>query len=120
MKHIPTAKHRDYFKPLASSANVQAAIMVLKPGQSSSDSAANEHPRAEQWVFVVSGGGRAKIGRRNVRLKPGSLLLIEKNERHQITNTGAEALVTVNFYSPPAYTKSAEVKPSVKTNHPGR
>jgi oxalate decarboxylase/phosphoglucose isomerase-like protein (cupin superfamily) len=39
--------------------------------------------------------------------------LIEKNEAHQIQNTGHEALRTINFYCPPAYTLVGEVKRSV-------
>ncbi|MDB5303134.1 MAG: Mannose-6-phosphate isomerase [Phycisphaerales bacterium] len=121
MKHLSIAKQRDFFKPLIASRNVQAATMVLKAGQSSSDQVENEHPKAEQWLYVIAGAGRAKVGRRAVRLKAGSLLLVEKNEPHQISNTGDEPLVTVNFYSPPAYTKKGEVKPSVKRrSRPGR
>jgi hypothetical protein len=37
-----------------------------------------------------------------------ALLLIEKGEPHQIINTGAP-LVTINFYSPPAYRKNGEL-----------
>ena len=88
--------------------------MVLGPGESSSEKVEDEHPRAEQWVFVVSGTGRAKFKRRSVGLKEGSLLLIEKNEAHQITNTGDGPLVTLNFYAPPAYDENGEVRPSVE------
>jgi mannose-6-phosphate isomerase-like protein (cupin superfamily) len=87
---------------------------VLKPGESSSDKPENEHPAAEQWLFVVTGAGRAKVGRRSLRLRAGSLLLIEKGEAHQITNTGNEPMSTINFYVPPAYTAGGDVKPTVK------
>ena len=60
MKHVNTSTQHRYFKPLLASASVQSAMMVLKPGQSSSDQPENEHPRAEQWVFVISGSGAAK------------------------------------------------------------
>jgi mannose-6-phosphate isomerase-like protein (cupin superfamily) len=56
----------------------------------------------------VKGKGRA------IALKAGSLLLIEKREPHQITNTGKEPMVTLSFYAPPAYTEDGEVKRSVK------
>lgn len=88
--------------------------MVLKPGQSSSDQPENEHPRAEQWLFVIAGAGNARVGRQSLPLKAGSLLLIEKGERHRIANTGERALITVNFYAPPAYTLSGQVKASVR------
>jgi mannose-6-phosphate isomerase-like protein (cupin superfamily) len=114
MKHVSTTNKKGLFKPLIESAAVQAATMVLRPGQSSSDEVVNEHPRAEQWMFVVSGSGRATVGRRSVKVAEGSLLLIEKGEAHRITNTGRGEMVTVNFYAPPAYSADGEVRPSVK------
>ena len=59
---------------------------------------------------MLSGSGRATVERRSVALKPNSLLLIEKSERHRITNTGRKPLVTLNFYAPPAYTKDGDLK----------
>jgi len=91
----------------------QAAVMSLRPGESSSEKIENEHPRAEQWLFVISGIGIAKIGRRRIRLNAGDLLLIPKKAPHQITNTGRARLLALNFYSPPAYTREGNVKSSV-------
>ncbi len=88
--------------------------MTLAPGDATSDAVENEHPNAEQWLFVVSGAGRATVGRRSVKVAANSLLLIEKGERHKITNTGRSPLVTLNFYAPPAYRKSGDVKLAVK------
>ena len=62
-------------------------MMVLRPGQSTGEPE-NEHPRSEQWLFVVSGSGKGGVDQRSVALKENSLLLIEKGEVHQITNTG--------------------------------
>ena len=109
MKLIATAKHRREFEVLIASRSTQAAMMTLQPGGSSSDAPENEHPQSEQWLFVVSGTGRARVAARSARLRPGSLLLIEKGEPHQITNTGRSPLVTVNFYSPPAYRSDGEL-----------
>jgi mannose-6-phosphate isomerase-like protein (cupin superfamily) len=89
-------------------------MMVLKPGGSSSGGPENEHPGDEQWLFVISGIGRAVVGGRSVKLREGSLLLIEQGEIHQITNTGRRELVTINFYAPPAYNGNGEVKRSVE------
>jgi mannose-6-phosphate isomerase-like protein (cupin superfamily) len=109
MKLIQTGRHRKFFEVLASTRHAQAAMMVLRPGQSSGE-LDNEHPWADQWLFVIAGSGKAKVGKRNLALKQGSLLLIEKGEVHQITNTGRRELMTVNFYSPPAYTESGELR----------
>jgi mannose-6-phosphate isomerase-like protein (cupin superfamily) len=115
MKHIRTATARGkLFKPLLNTTSVQAAMMTLAPGKSSSDEPVDEHPKAEQWLFVVSGSGVAIGKSSRIAIREGSLLLIQKNEPHQIKNTGRKPLVTINFYSPPAYTDDAEVRPAVK------
>lgn len=110
MKLIATGSKRSVFDVLHSSGNAQAAMMTLRPGGASSDQAENEHPRCEQWLFVLSGSGRATVGKRSVELKANSLLLIEKGERHRILNTGRKMLITFNFYVPPAYTKRGDLK----------
>ena len=114
MKHINVLKHIANFKPLVQSVDMQAAVMSLKRGESSSDDVENEHPLAEQWLFVISGTGTAKVGRQRLRLSAGSLLPIPRNAPHQITNTGRRDLLTLNFYSPPAYTKAGDVLWSVR------
>jgi len=104
MQLMATSKHRGFFKVITSTRDAQAAMMVLRPGQDTGEPQ-NEYPWAEQWMFVISGTGRARVGNRRVALKANSLLLIEKGEVHQIKNTGRRPLVTVNFYVPPAYTR---------------
>ena len=110
MKHFSVRGRQPFFKVLADGASSQSAVMTLKPGQSSSDEVTDEHPQSEQWLYVISGTGRAKFKKRSIALKQGSLLLIEKREAHQITNTGKSPLVTLNFYAPAAYGKDGEVK----------
>src|SRR4051812_16538508 len=114
MKHIKTTAARKMFQVLHSSRSAQAAMMTLRKGQSSSDRLEDEHPKAEQWLFVVSGGGQAITKKSRTRISAGSVLLIEKNEPHRIKQDGSKSLVTVNFYIPPAYTKEGDVIAAVK------
>src|SRR4051794_32955886 len=110
MRHIPTGSVRSFFKVLHSTGDAETAMMTLRPGQSTSDEVVNEHPRCEQWLFVIAGSGRATVGKRGVKLRENSLLLIEKGEPHRISNTGRGKLVTLNFYAPPAYTEDGNLK----------
>ena len=91
----------------------QAAEMVLAPGDKEGG-ADNRHRGADQWLFVLSGSGEAIIGRKRHRLRANSLLLIERKERHQISNTGRGLLRTLNFYVPPAYRKDGNPRPRGK------
>ncbi|HEX5470658.1 MAG TPA: cupin domain-containing protein [Lacipirellulaceae bacterium] len=113
MKHINTNEHPGMFDLIASTRDVQAATMTLRPGSASDEQPSNEHRGSEQWLFVVSGAGEAIVGKRRdqlhrIALQPGSLLLIERGELHQITNTGQRSLRTINFYAPPAYDSAGE------------
>ena len=108
MKHIKSGSKRKSFALLHSTRNLQAAAMTLKPGGTSDDEPSNEHPRSEQWLFVISGSGEARVGSvrnklRRVKLEENSMLLIEKGELHQIKNIARKELRTINFYAPPAY-----------------
>lgn len=77
--------------------------MTLAPGAESDEDSSNEHFWAEQWLYVVSGSGSARIGTRSIRLRAGSLVLIEKREPHVIRAGARSRLVTLNIYVPPAY-----------------
>ena len=101
------------FKVLLANRRVQAAQMVIAPGHSEGGPH-NRHSGADQWLFVISGKGAAITGGRRHALKKNSLLLIEHGERHEIRNTGQTPLKTLNFYSPPGYTKDGEELPRAK------
>jgi mannose-6-phosphate isomerase-like protein (cupin superfamily) len=87
--------------------------MVLEPGGAEGD-AGNRHRGADQWLFVLSGTGQATINGRRHKLARGTLLLIERREKHEIRNTGKAPLRTLNFYVPPAYRKDGNELPRGK------
>jgi mannose-6-phosphate isomerase-like protein (cupin superfamily) len=80
----------------------QAAVMVLTAG-GKEGGPDNNHHGADQWLFVTEGSGSATINGRKVKLKPGTVLLIEAGDRHEIRNTGRALLKTISVYAPPAY-----------------
>jgi mannose-6-phosphate isomerase-like protein (cupin superfamily) len=107
MRAIDTTKsRRREFAVLHRTRASQAATMTLAPGAESSEESSNEHAWAEQWLYVVSGTGTARVGKRSVRLRPGSLLLVERREPHVIR--ARSRLVTMNVYVPPAYRPDGE------------
>ena len=93
------------FLPLFEANGVQAAQMVIPPGgrEGGPD---NRHRGADQWLFVASGRGMAIVEGARRALRPGSLLLIERGERHEIRATGdgrraledGELLFTARLY----------------------
>jgi len=93
--------------------NAQAAERVIAPGDSEGGPK-NRHRGADQWLFVVSGRGRARVNGRSYSLSAGSLLLIERADQHEIKATGRVPLRTLNVYVPRAYTKSGDELPAAK------
>lgn len=95
------------FRVVLTQRTLQAAQMVIAPGgrEGGED---NRHRGADQWLFVVAGSGLATVEGKTQKLKAGSLLLIPRNQRHEIRNTGRTVLKTLNFYDPPAYDAAGE------------
>jgi mannose-6-phosphate isomerase-like protein (cupin superfamily) len=93
------------FKVVFGNRRAQAATMTIGPGDCEGGRD-NRHRGADQWLFVESGSGVAIIEGRRHSLRAGTLILIERGNRHEIRNTGRRPLRTLNVYVPPAYTKS--------------
>ena len=98
------------FRVVLGNRRSQAAEMVLAPGKAEGDPH-NRHRGADQWLYVESGTGVARINGRRYGLKAGTLLLIEKGDEHEIRNTGRGLLKTLNFYVPPAYDAEGDELP---------
>jgi mannose-6-phosphate isomerase-like protein (cupin superfamily) len=102
------------FKVITGNRRSQAATMTLAAGDSEGGPD-NRHRGADQWLFVESGTGLALVNGTRVKLRAGSLLLIERGDRHEIRNTGRTPLKTLNVYVPPAYTYAGDELPRGRT-----
>jgi mannose-6-phosphate isomerase-like protein (cupin superfamily) len=107
-----TLRFKEGFRVAVDVRQVQAAEMTIAPGghEGGPD---NRHRGADQWLFVVAGTGLADVEsrdevRKQVALTPGTLLVIERGERHEIRNDGDELLKTLNFYYPPAFNEEGD------------
>ena len=98
------------FRVAVTTRQAQAAEMVIAPGDAEGDRD-NRHRGADQWLYVVSGTGTAVVNGRRLPLRPGTLLLIERRDRHEVKNTGRRELRTLNIYVPPAYTRGGSELP---------
>ena len=102
-----TLRFGEGFRVAIGNRRSQAATMTIKPGDSEGGPD-NRHRGADQWLFVESGSGLAIVNGRRSKLRAGSLILIERGNRHEIRNTGRTPLKTLNVYVPPAYTKAGD------------
>jgi mannose-6-phosphate isomerase-like protein (cupin superfamily) len=115
---MSTVKHRilrfnHAFNVAIEGRDAQAAVMVIAPG-GTEGGPRNRHRGADQWLFVVAGTGAAVVDGNTTSLEAGSLLLIERGERHEIRNTGSQPLQTLNFYTPPAFDGDGDPLPAGK------
>ena len=90
------------FRVIARSERSQAAEMALPPG-GSTGGPDNRHADSDQWVLVMSGSGTAIVDGAEYELSPGTLLLIEAGEAHELRSAPEEQLATLNIYAPPEY-----------------
>lgn len=94
-------------------AHSQAAEMVILPGDKEGGPT-NCHRGSDQWLFVVSGNGKAIVNGHTYALKEGSLVLIERGDIHEVRATGDSPLETLNIYVPPAYKNEETPLPAGK------
>ena len=106
MKHA-TVRFGRGFRVIVGNRRSQAASMTLGPGDCEGGPD-NRHRGADQWLFVESGTGLAVVNGRRIALKAGSIVLIERGDRHEIRNIGRTPLRTLNIYVPPAYTAKGD------------
>jgi quercetin dioxygenase-like cupin family protein len=68
----------------------QLARATFEPGQ-----VATGHAHADMWeIFVCeSGCGRLTVGAETVGLRPGTCVVVEPGERHELANDGPDRLV---------------------------
>ncbi|HEV3051821.1 MAG TPA: cupin domain-containing protein [Longimicrobium sp.] len=108
---IRQLRYDEGFQVAIGNDRAQAATMVLAPGDAEGGPD-NRHRGADQWLYVVAGEGAATVEGEVHALRPGVVLLIERGEAHEIRNTGAGPLQTLNFYTPPAYTEDGDTLPA--------
>jgi len=101
MKRL-TVDSEEGFNIIAGTDRSQAATMAIDRG-GSTGGPDNRHTESDQWLYVLSGSATATVKGEKVKLTPGTLLLIEAGEPHEIVNNGSEPFRTLNFYAPPAY-----------------
>lgn len=111
--HSKRLKFGEGFRVAFQVRKAQAAEMVIAPGDSEGGPD-NRHRGADQWLYVVAGTGVALVEahgrRRGIALRAGTLLVIEKGEKHEVRNTGRTLLKTLNFYYPPAFARDGDPK----------
>lgn len=86
------------FRIIGGTKRTQVAVMVLFPGETSTYEDIQDI-RSDQWLYIISGCGWARVENTEIKLSKGSMLLIEAGEKYQIIST-IEQLQILNFFVP--------------------
>jgi len=71
-------------------------ITVFPPG---SKHDIHRHPNAEEFEYLVSGRGIARVGDADVELGPGEVVFVPKDDYHGFENTGDEPVFMIWGYA---------------------
>jgi len=95
-------KHESLWRVLHTTGRSQVAVMILAPGEASSDSP-SVHPGEDQLLYLIDGEVDAEVSGDRQRLHAGQLAVVPAGTPHRFINTGSTAARTLNIYAPPAY-----------------
>ena len=90
------------FKVLQTGSKSQTAVMVLSPGEASSEEE-NVHEKSDQILLVIKGNVQAGIGKEERLMREGDVCLIPAGTPHRFENKSSRPAITFNVYSPPEY-----------------
>jgi mannose-6-phosphate isomerase-like protein (cupin superfamily) len=90
-------KNDAYRHVLFTGARTQLVVMTIPPG---GNIGLEAHPHVEQLLFVARGVGKAILDGVETSMKVGSVVVATPGARHDIVNTGNEALHLYTVYAP--------------------
>src|ERR1700730_10044382 len=99
MKQANIEQAREWFEVLQTTERCQTAMMTLKPGKATGETA-EAHEKSDQGLLVLDGELNGEVGHECPKLKKGDVLVIPADTKHRFVNRGTAAAVTFNVYSP--------------------
>ena len=78
--------------------HLQLVLMTLQPGK---DIGEEVHEDTDQFFRVEQGRGEVVIDGKKTKIESGTAIVVPAGARHNIVNSGAEALTLYTLYGPP-------------------
>lgn len=86
------------FRNIIYTSNVmQLVLMSIKPGEEIKEEV---HDKVDQFIRVELGECDVTVGDEVHSLKQGDFIIIPKNNKHRVQNTGQESLKLYTIYAP--------------------
>lgn len=80
---------------------MQLVLMSIKPGEEIKEEV---HNKVDQFIRVELGECTVTVGDEVHSLKQGDFIIIPKNNKHRVQNTGQESLKLYTIYAPSEHT----------------
>jgi mannose-6-phosphate isomerase-like protein (cupin superfamily) len=95
-----TIENGDFRRVLYTGANLQLVLMTLKPGEEIGEEV---HDDRDQFFRFEAGRGEVLIDGARHEVKDDDAVVVPAGARHNVRNTGAEALQLYTLYGPPEH-----------------
>lgn len=93
-----TETNRDFRRVLYTGPHLQLVVMALEPGEEIGE---ETHEDGDQFFRVEAGEGEIEIDGRTSRIEAASGIVVPAGARHNVRNTGREAMKLYTIYGPP-------------------
>jgi mannose-6-phosphate isomerase-like protein (cupin superfamily) len=95
-----TEENADFRRVLYTGHHLQLVLMSIQPGE---DIGEEVHDDRDQFFRVEAGTGEVRIDTNVTRIKSDDAIVVPAGARHNIVNTGSEALRVYTLYGPPEH-----------------
>lgn len=95
-----TEANHDFRRVIYTGPHMQLVLMSLQPGE---QIGAEVHEDTDQFFRVEEGMGEVIIDGRTTKIESDTAVVVPAGARHNIRNTGREALKLYTLYAPPEH-----------------
>lgn len=95
-----TTDNTDFRRVLYTGKNLQLVLMAIQPGE---DIGEEVHVDHDQFFRIESGNGEVWIDGKTTKIKDDDAVIVPAGAKHNVINTGSEALLLYTIYSPPEH-----------------
>ncbi len=95
-----TEDNGDFRRVVYTGKNLQLVLMALAPDEEIGEEV---HPDRDQFFRVEEGKGEAWIDGKMTMIEPSYAIIVPAGARHNVKNTGKEALKLYTLYAPPEH-----------------
>jgi mannose-6-phosphate isomerase-like protein (cupin superfamily) len=93
-----TEENQNFRKVLFTGEKSQLVVMTIPP---QGEIGEETHPHVEQILFILNGSGKAVLDGEETAIGAGDAVVVTPGVKHNIINSGLEALKVYTIYTPP-------------------